>query len=538
MPETTVRDAALDLLRELGMTTVFSNPGSTEIDLLAGLPDDVRFMLGLHEGSVVGMATGHALGTGRPALAVLHTTAGLGNAVGAIATARVNRAPVVVIVGQQDSRHLVNEPFLVGRLNGLAGEYPVWCGQPGSAADVPSLLLRATNEAMLHRGPAVLVVPTDYWSAPWPDGRELASPRRLTVATGVRAAEVEDYVDVLGAAASPVIVVGADADSAATWDAVGRLAEALGCAVWQEPFGARAGFRQDDPRFAGHLPAHRRQLRATLDPHDVVVVVGAPSLRQYLFDEGPLFSPGTRVLSLVVDPTEATVSTAEQLVLGSLAPACTALADRVRAVRAAPTPPGRPPQRRPRPPGPTRFDADGVLRELARRLPEDAVVVEECPSDRHRLLEALPARRPGGFFSAAMGGLGFAMPAAAGLRLAQPDRPVVAVVGDGSSMYAIQSLWSAQHYGIGVLYVVLANGGYAIMDQLAAPHGRAPWPRHLGLDISSMARGLGCRAERVSTTAELAASMDDLIPGLRAAEAPVLIEAVLDDGAQEGAKTE
>ena len=119
-----VREATFDVWREYGLTSLFANPGSTEVRLLADLPDDFRFVLALHESSVVGMATGWAIGRGEPALAILHTTAGLGNAVGALATARVNRAPLVVVVGQQDRRHLASEPFLAGKLHGLAGEYP------------------------------------------------------------------------------------------------------------------------------------------------------------------------------------------------------------------------------------------------------------------------------------------------------------------------------------------------------------------------------------------------------------------------------
>jgi benzoylformate decarboxylase len=128
--EHTVRTATFDVLRRLELTTIFSNPGSTEVPFLAGLPGDIRFVLALHEGPVVALATGYAIGRGEPALALLHTTAGLGNAVGAIATARVNCAPLVIIVGQQDRRHLVFEPFLTGRIAGLAGDYPVWVDQP------------------------------------------------------------------------------------------------------------------------------------------------------------------------------------------------------------------------------------------------------------------------------------------------------------------------------------------------------------------------------------------------------------------------
>src|ERR671933_2268334 len=145
-PARTVRDAFFDVLREREMRRIFSNPGSTEVPLLAGLPDDLRFVLALHEGSVVGLATGAAIGSGRPAFVLLHTTAGLGNAVGALATARVNRAPLVVVVGQQDRRHLAFEPFLTGKLATLAGSYPVWVGEPARPQDVPPAVLRASHE--------------------------------------------------------------------------------------------------------------------------------------------------------------------------------------------------------------------------------------------------------------------------------------------------------------------------------------------------------------------------------------------------------
>src|SRR5204862_5868931 len=159
----TVREAAFDVFRRRGLTTLFSNPGSTEVPFLAGLPDDLRFVLALHENAVVALATGYALGRGEPALAIVHTTAGLGNAVGALATARVNRAPLVVLVGQQDRRHLAYEPFLAGRLAGLAGEYPVKVEQPVRAQDVPAAIERAYHASLTWRGPALVIVPMDDW---------------------------------------------------------------------------------------------------------------------------------------------------------------------------------------------------------------------------------------------------------------------------------------------------------------------------------------------------------------------------------------
>src|SRR3954452_13040696 len=211
----TVRDATFDVFRRFGMTTVFANPGSTEIAFLTGLPDDLRFVLALHEGSVVGVATGYATATGRPALVNLHTTAGLGNAVGALATARTNRVPLVVVVGQQDRRHLVYPPFLAGDLAGRGGDYPVWVNQPARAQDVPSAVARAWHEATDGRGPALVIVPSDDWSAP-EDDAPVAAPERLRRGTAPDPVAIDELADLLAGATAPALVVGADADDAAT----------------------------------------------------------------------------------------------------------------------------------------------------------------------------------------------------------------------------------------------------------------------------------------------------------------------------------
>jgi benzoylformate decarboxylase len=124
-----------------------------------------------------------------------------------------------------------------------------------------------------------------------------------------------------------------------------------------------------------------------------------------------------------------------------------------------------------------------------------------------------------------MGGLGFGLPAAIGVRMAAPHRPVVAVVGDGSSLYGIQALWSAAHYGVGVLFVVLANGGYAIMDRLAAQRGgKPPWPGFAEVSIAGLAESLGCPARRVADHAALVAALDEVVPTLRERSQPLVLE--------------
>jgi benzoylformate decarboxylase len=520
----TVRDAAFDVFRRRGLTTLFSNPGSTEVPFLAGLPDDLRFVLALHEGSVVALATGFALGRGEPALAIVHTTAGLGNAVGALATARVNRAPLVVVVGQQDRRHLVFEPFLTGRLEGLAGEYPVSVEQPVRAQEVPGAIERAYHAAATHRGPALVIVPMDDWDAVAEEEREDAAAGRVLRAAAVDPEAVDALAAFLETADSPAFVVGAGADDAETWSALVELAERLVVPVYQESFGARAGFPQDHPLFVGFLPADRPRLREKLAPYDALLVVGAPVFRQSPYTPGRFTEPDTRIALVTDDPDEARRSPVELAVLAPAAAVCRELVLRVPARDVAPPEPFRPPP----PPVPDEpLRAGHVLAALAERLPREAVVVEEAPVDRPELHERLPARMPLGFLSAAMGGLGFALGGATGVRMALPERPVVAVVGDGSSIYGIQALWSAAHYRVGVLFVILSNGGYAIMDRLAERQGREPpWPS-FDVDVAGLARAFGCPGRRITTHDELLRELDEIVPTLASRTEPVLLDVVI-----------
>ncbi|MFY1692094.1 thiamine pyrophosphate-binding protein [Plantactinospora sp. WMMB782] len=520
----TVREATLAVLRRYGVRRVFGNPGSTELAFLADLPDDLEFVLALHEGSVVGMATGYALATGRPAVVNLHTTAGLGNAVGALATARVNRAPLVVLVGQQDRRHLAAEPFLAGRLDRLADPYPVRVEQPVLAEDVPAAVRRAWHEAALRRGPALVVVPTDDWAAEVDPSVGRAAPERVAATATGPGPALDELARLVDGATSPVLVVGAGADQRAAWDALAALADRIGAPVWQEAFGARAGFPQHHPRFAGHLPAARSRLRATLAGHDLALVVGTAAFRQYVFESGPLLPPGLTVAVVSADPDELHRSEAALAVLADPALTCAALAARV-APRDRPAPDRTEPAPVPPPAPGEPLRATHVFAALARRLPADVVLVEETPSSRPELHRMLPARRPGGFVSAAMGGLGFGLPAAAGLRLGDPTRPVLAVLGDGSSLYAIQGLWSAARYGCGVLYLVLSNGRYAVLDRLAEQHGgKPPWPAFDEVDVTGLARSFGCPARRIRSHPELLAVLDEVLPDLADRTGPLLLD--------------
>ncbi|HEY5187825.1 MAG TPA: benzoylformate decarboxylase [Solirubrobacteraceae bacterium] len=524
-----VRDATFAVMRRLGMTTIFGNPGSTEIPFLTDLPSDLHFVLGLHEGSVVGMATGYAIARGEPSFVNLHTAPGLGNAINAIANARDCGAPLVVVVGQQDRRQIAFQPFLTGRnLERLAGDYPVWSNLPACAQDVPGAIARAYLEAKANRGPALVVVPMGDWEQP--AGEYAAgAPERVDRPRSVTAAEVAGLADMLDEARSPALVVGHGSDSAAGWDAVVALAERLRCPVWQESFTSRVGFPQDHPQFAGHLPWRRRLMRETLGGHDVVLAVGTNAFRLYILDEpGRPVLPGTRVAVLTEDPAEAHRSPCELALVAPVAEACAALA----AVTPQRDSPLAPAFERPAPPSPPAagepLAAAHVLQALADRLPREAVLVEETPSSQPELYRRIPIRAPMGFVAGANGGLGFGLSGAIGLRMGLPERPVVAVLGDGSSMYAIQALWSAAHYDVGVLLIVMANGRYAVMDALAKAHGGAgAWPAFSGVDIAGMAQCLGCPSRRVRDHDELLAALDEVMPGLAGRREPLLLEVAL-----------
>jgi thiamine pyrophosphate-dependent acetolactate synthase large subunit-like protein len=405
--------------------------------------------------------------------------------------------------------------------------------QPVRAQDVPGAVARGWHEAVSGRGPALIIVPSDDWAEP-ADDVPVAAPAALRRATAVDQDTLTELAGLVDAAAAPVLVVGADADRPEAWAALVGLAERLRAPVWQESFAARAGFPQDHPLFAGHLPAGRARLRQVLAGHDLVLAVGAPVFRQYPYEVGPLVEPGTTLALVTDDLEDAHHSPVQLAVVADPAVVCAAVAERVsdRPGAAAPSHPAR--VEPPTPPaGGEPLRAAHVMAALAQRLPAETVVVEETPSSRPDLHRLLPARAPLGFLSAAMGGLGFGLPAAVGVRMAHPRRPVVAVLGDGSSLYGIQGLWSAAHYGCGVLFVVLANGRYAVMDRLAEQHGggKAPWPAFEQVSVSGLARALGCPARRVQAYDALAGVLDAVVPTLSGRDEPLVLEVAVEPDA-------
>jgi benzoylformate decarboxylase len=518
-----VRDVTRDLLRSWGCTTVFGNPGSTELPFLADWPDDFRYVLGLHESSVVAMADGYAQFSGRPAVVNLHSSGGVGHGLGSLVTAFRNRTPLLVIAGQQARSLLNGEPFL-GAID--APEFPrpyvKWSAQPARAADVPAALARGLLLATQPpQGPVFVSVPVDDWDQPGVD-----VPSRPQVAGF---APDRDAVTALAAALDasqrPAIVVGAsvDADDAVE-DAI-ALAERTNAAVWASPMSSRCSFPEDHPLFAGFLPPADRQLRLTLQAYDCVLVIGAPAFVYHV--ETPADGPELPPLHLVHD--DPTVLSWAPAGIGLLSTPRRA----IRALNALVTPASRPaPAPRPQAAAPAAtvpMTGAYVLAAVRRALPPDGVIVEEVPSHRNDLREHLPITARGrGFFTIASGVLGYGLPGAVGVSLAAPERPVIAVVGDGSAMYGIQALWTAAKEHAPVTFVVLDNAQYGALRSMADSAGvaKVPGVDLGGLDFCALAAGMGCRSRLVEQPSEL----DEALAAAVRSNEPAVLHVRVDPG--------
>jgi benzoylformate decarboxylase len=500
----TVLDAVVRLLRDTGMTTVFGNPGSTELRMFRAWPDDFTYVLGLQESTVVAMAAGHALGTRRAAFVSLHSAGGLGHALGAVFNAYRDRVPVVIVAGQQSRSLLQLRPFLgADEPARFPRPYIKFARQPERAADVPAVLAEAHRIAMTHpRGPVFVSVPEDDWD-------QLAEPvEPRTLHAGFTAAP--DALSALAArldtCARPALVVGPGVDDEEALPEARALAERTRAAVWISPLSGRSGFPESHPLFQGFLPPVARQLAARLRPYDVVVALGAPLFTYHVADDGPPLHPGTELHHLDCDPAQAAWLPTGTSVVTTLKPALAQLTALLKETDRDPPPP-RP---APAPADPAQgLTADLVLDHLRTRLPRDRVLVEEAPSHRDALHARVPVDTPGGFLTTGSGALGWGLPLAVGRALADRRR-VVCVIGDGSALYSIQALWTAARHRAPVTYVVLDNGGYAAVRALGRRIGIASVPGTGigGVDFAALAESVGCPATYVDDPADLPDALD------------------------------
>lgn len=519
---TTVRRAVLDLLRAQGVTTVFGNPGSTELTFLADWPKDLRYVLGLQEASVVAMADGFAQGSGSPAFVNLHSAAGVGHALGNIFTAFRNQTPLVITAGQQARSLLPRAPYLFAeRATEFPQPYVKWANEPARAEDVPTAIAHAFAVALTPPcGPVFVSVPVDDWTKPC----VAAAPRVVRARTQPDPAALDEMAQALAAAERPVIVVGPEVDRDGGWASALAFAERLRAPVYVSPTSSRASFPEDHALFAGFLPAAPEALAGSLAGFDAIAVLGAPVFTFHVEGHCRLFDEdGPSIHQITQDPAAAAAAGAGTAILGSVRAALDALLAALPAPT-RPMPSGRGPA--PVPPAHGALTAERVLHQIAAAMPPDAVIAEEAPSHRGAIQRHLPIRRAGGFHTMTSGGLGYSLPAAVGLALASPGQRVIAIIGDGSMMYSIQALYTAAQLRLPVTVVVLNNAGYGAMrafSQMMGTHN-APGIDLPGIDFTALARGHGCPGIRADSANAFEAAFDHALslPG------PCVIDAVVD----------
>jgi benzoylformate decarboxylase len=519
----TVHATTYDLLRQHGLTTIFGNPGSNELPFLKDFPSDFRYVLGLHEGVVLGMADGFAQATRRPAFVNLHAAAGTGNAMGAMTNAVAAHSPLVITAGQQVRGMIGLEPMLTNvDASSLPRPLVKWSYEPASPQDVPRALSQAIHLASLPpNGPVYLSIPYDDWNEPAAAQSELLSRRTVSGATVPAPQVIRHLLNRLEEARSPVLVLGSDVDAALAQAAAVALADKQRLPVWVAPSPARCPFPTTHPSFRGVLPAGIASLSRLLEGHDFVLVIGAPVFRYHQFEPGMFLAEGTEVVNITCDPQEAARAPMGNAVVADIHLTLEALAEAASVARRS-MPEGR---RKPSPAPETGEGAmapEAVFDIVAEVAPQDAIYVNESTSTTNMLWDRLPMREPGSYFFPAAGGLGFGIPVALGVQLACPERRVIALVGDGSANFSITGLWTAAQHKIPAVFIILKNGTYGALRWFAevlqvrdVPGLDVP-----GIDFCALAQGYGVRAVQADTPARLRDSLREALAG----QEPVLIE--------------
>ena len=548
---TTGRDAFLRLLIDEGVTHLFGNPGTTELAIMEAVPQfpQLTYVLGLQESVVLGMADGFARASNRLAAVNLHCTPGLGHAMGALYSAKFSGSPLIITAGQYEIGYGLQEPLLYEPLVPIAQPLVKWAVEVTRVQDLPRIVRRAAKIAMTPpTGPVFISLPGNILD----DEAELdfGSPTRVDAATRPSDAALIQLADTLLASARPVIIAGRELANRDAFDEASELATLLGAAVYHEPVPYNARFPSHHPACMGDLTRHQATVREALLPHDLLLCLGADLLRMSPYSAVNPLPDSLPVVHLTERDwelgknyhTELAIRADVKETLRALLPVLrarqtaahlNAAEQRLHALAASNWISRRARARAETSASATSIPIDPrvLMMRVVDALPDNAIVVEEALTAAPALARFLPMRDVHSFYGLASGGLGFAMAGAIGIGLAQPGRPVVAVVGDGSAMYGIQALWTAAHLRLPITYVIINNRSYRIIKErlVAGRHS----DRFVGMDMRdppidfvAVARGLGLTACCVTNP-------DDIDRVMRAAidsGVPNLVEFIVDDG--------
>jgi benzoylformate decarboxylase len=552
MPLMSGKRAFLELLKQEGVELIFGNPGTTELPLMDALAVEpgLRYVLALQEAAVMAMADGYAQASGRLAVANVHVAPGLGNALGMLYDAQKAQAPILLTAGQHDQSFNFSEPILWADLPTIARPFVKWSAEVRRVEDLPRAVHRAAKTALAPpTGPVFLSLPADVLNAE--ADLDLGAPTR--VAPGMRGERgaIEQAAALLAAAERPLIIAGDAVAQRRAHAELVALAELLGAPVYAEGIANTASFPSSHPLFRGSMVRLAPAIRSTLQQYDLLLSVGGDLFTLSLPSETDPMPPELPIIHLDLDPWEIGKNyAAKTAILGDPKASLPELTEAL-AARFSPAQRARAENRRQAAQKAIAAEREALvakargeaaktpirplalLEALGAALPRDAVVVEEAVSSSPGLRQLVRSDDPQSFFGLRGGGIGWGLPAAIGVKLALPDRPVVALIGDGSAMYTCQALWSAAHDKVGVVFVILNNRSYRILKQRtnAMKGFAAQTDRYVGMDLVDppvdyvgLAQALGVKGARATALGEAV----ELVRQALAGGAPSLIEVELD----------
>ena len=529
-------DLLVEVLRSEGVRYIFGNPGTTELPLIDALTEapDIAYILALQEATAVAMADGYAQGARRPAFLNLHTAGGLGHAMGGLVNSQVSGTPLVVTAGQQDLRHALTDPLLMGDLVAIADPVMKWAREVTSPDQIPILLRRAFHDAgAAPSGPVFLSLPMDVMEAmsSVPAGETSTIDQRAVAGSLDRLAERLAAI----APGRLALIAGDEIDASDASAQMVALADLLAAPVYGSSWPAHIPFPTAHPLWAGNLPTRADAIADILGRYDAVFALGGKSLITVLYSEVSAVPPGVQVFQLSADVRDLgrTYATALSMVgdirasLDALLPLLgPRLADRADAFehlrsQAVTARAGR--RARLAAAADAAFE-DPVIaplvaaREVARAVGAETTIVDEAPATLTHLRTFLDS--PSAHQYAAMRGgvLGWGMPAAVGFSLGLDRAPVVCVVGDGAAMYSPQALWTAAHEKLPVTFVVINNAEYNILKTFMkgqAHYASVRANRFIAMDLTdpridflALAASMGVPGRRVTAAADIAPAIE------------------------------
>jgi len=549
MNRITGRSAFLALLKDEGITHLFGNPGTTELPIMHALKEhpDLTYVLGLQEAIVVAMADGFSRASGRLVACNVHVAPGLGNAMGSLFNAKFTGTPMILTAGQQEQGHGLTEPLLYDALVPIATPLVKWAVEVTRLEDLPRIVRRAAKVAMTPpTGPVFLSLPGDILNAE--AGIDLASSTRVDSRSRPSDAALDALAKRLLKAERPVIVVGDEIVKSDALQPAAKFAETLGAPVYQQSVAYGAHFLSEHTCYMGGLSRDQKQVRSLLSKYDLLIALGTDPVRMSVWSEVEPLPDDMPIVQIgLVDwdmgknyPAEVAVRADLGETLMVLSPLLAKLGGNRLAAKAkaaiAELAPNNWSERRAdlaqRFAGrakTTPIDTDWLTLQLAEVLPRDAVVVNEGLTSSRHLTELIPYRDRYGFHALASGGIGWGVPAAVGIALAQAPRQVLCFSGDGSAMYTIQALWTAAHLKLPITYVIANNGGYRIIKQrLKSFHGN---DQFIGMDFADPKIDFAALARSMGMPAEHITEPDAVGPALRRAfstPGPKLLDVVVD----------